>query len=145
LASEYINLTGLSGNDASGSSIDTPFHFSRAFAASSSFANTIKPNLYNNDPSNYDLNATGESSTGSYNWNYISTLDEDGSNIGGHIIIVRLRVNLDGTGVVEYVDPLAPNHNPSNRKFVSYTRLLNSMAMNGLANTSYDAISIGLK
>jgi hypothetical protein len=108
-------------------------------------------NLYNSDPSNYDLSATGEVSTGSYNWNYISTLDESPENstnklIGGHIIIiVRLRVNLDGTGVIEYVDPLAPNHNPSNRKFVSYTRLLNSMAMNGIYDTQYDAMSIGLK
>jgi hypothetical protein len=109
------------------------------------------PNLYNNDPSNYDLSATGEVSTGSYNWNYISTLDESPENstnklIGGHIIvIVRLRVNLDGTGVVEYVDPLADNHNPSNRKYVSYTRLLNSMAINGTYNSQYDAMSIALK
>lgn len=112
--------------------------------------------LYNNDMSNYDLTPSGEVRTPT-NANYISTADETPDSspnklIGGHIIIiVRLTVNLDGTGVVEYVDPLAHSrvdsngNSISNRKYVSYTRLLNSMAMNGLANTSYDAISIGLK
>jgi hypothetical protein len=110
------------------------------------------PSLYNNDVKNYDLSPSGETSGNkASNWNYITRLDESPENasnklVGGHIIIiVKLTVNLDGTGIIEYVDPLSHNHDPSNRKYVSYTRLLYSMAMNGEANTSYDAISIGLK
>jgi hypothetical protein len=101
-------------------------------------------NLYSSTAGiNLDLNYSGETTKGT-NTNYISTADES-SSVGGHIIvIVKITVNLDDTGVVEYVDPLAKPHSPSNRRYVSYTRLLDAMAMNG-SNTQYDAVSIGLK
>lgn len=104
-------------------------------------------NLYSSTNGiNPDLNSSGEITSGT-NRNYISTADES-SSVGGHIIvIIKITVNsLDGTGIVEYIDPLAKPtaNNASNRRYVSYTRLLDAMKMNG-ANTQYDAVSIGLK
>lgn len=102
------------------------------------------------DPANNpDLNPTGTVTTGA-NKNYMTDRDESVYGVGGHIIvIVKITVNLsDGTGVVEYIDPLAKprfdvNGNPlSNRRYVSYTRLLNSMSSNG-SSSNYDVISIG--
>jgi hypothetical protein len=104
-------------------------------------------NLYSSTNGiNPDLNSSGEIINGT-NRNYISTADEN-SSVGGHIIvIIKITVSsLDGTGVVEYIDPLAKTRPTglSNRRYVSYTRLLDAMKMNG-ANTQYDAVSIGLK
>lgn len=100
-------------------------------------------NYYYNNSSNPDLNASGDVASGT-NKNYITTNTSNGTTIGGHIIlIIRIVVNNnDGTGIVEYIDPLAITKPTgiSNRRYVSYTRLLNSMVANGSPN--YDAISI---
>lgn len=92
-----------------------------------------------------DLNPTGTVTTGS-NKNYMTDKPESTYAVVGHIIlIVKITVNLStGEGVVEYIDPLALTRiSPlSNRRYVSYTRLLNSMSANG-STANYDAISVG--
>lgn len=101
-------------------------------------------NLYGTS-NNSDLNASGNTTTGT-NKNYISVNDES-TTVGGHIILLlRLATNPDGTGIVEYIDPLAQTKptGVSNKKYVSFSRLLTSIQMNG-NNTYYDAISIGKK
>lgn len=98
---------------------------------------------------NPDLNPTGTVTTG-LNKNYMTDRDESVYAVIGHIIvIVKITVSLTtGEGIVEYIDPLAKprfdtNGIPlSNRRYVSYTRLLNSMASNG-STANYDAISVG--
>lgn len=104
-------------------------------------------NLYSNGSSNKDLNVTGNVVTGS-NRNYIVSLNENGSNVGGHIIVIVKFVQraADGSGYIEYLDPIANTRTGglSNRRYVSFTRLLDSMAWNGVNDTQYDAISLGL-
>lgn len=117
-----------------------------AYAYAPSVVNNA--NLYgtNNNP---DLNPDNDITTGS-NRNYISNFDEGGSGstkIGGHIIVLlRLVTNPDGTGIVEYIDPLAQTKpaGVSNKRYVSFTRLLNSMKYNGVY-LDYDAVSIAKK
>ena len=100
---------------------------------------------------NPDLNDTGTVTTGS-NKNYIKDRDESVYGVGGHIIvIIKITVNLSTFhGIVEYIDPLAKtrydvNGNPlSNRRFVSYTRLLDSMSSNG-NSSNYDVMTVGKK
>ncbi len=102
-------------------------------------------NFFSNTSINGDLNPTGNVTSGTYR-NYISTLDE-GGNVGGHMIIVVKFVQTasDGNGYIEYIDPIAKTRiGLSNRRFVSFTRLLDAMKMNG-NNSNYDAISIGNK
>lgn len=101
-------------------------------------------NLYYNSSKNPDLNDSGSKSS-----NYIS-IKEEGGSIHGHIIIIT-KVTIDndiGTGIVEYIDPLSKTKSSSsyksNRRYVSYTRLLNSMSVNG-GSAYYDALSVGEK
>jgi len=101
-------------------------------------------NLYYKTSKNTDLNDSGSKSS-----NYISIKEEAG-NIHGHIIIItKIIIDNDiGTGIVEYIDPLSQTRESSsytsNRRYVSYSRLLNSMSVNG-SSANYDAISIGEK
>ncbi len=118
-------------------------------------------NLYLNSSSNPDLDPTSETSytyiTTKYGVYQKATAANPNacrgmnltttSGVYGHIIvIVRLVTNADGTGTVEYIDPIA-NTKPSgtsNKRYVSFTRLLNSMSVNGCSN-NYDALAIGKK
>lgn len=113
-------------------------------------------NLYLNSSSNPDLDPTSETTStyittkyGSYQKtnNCRGTSLITTSGVYGHIILlVRLVTNPDGTGTVEYIDPIA-NTKPSgtsNKRYVSFTRLLNSMSVNGCSN-NYDALAIGKK
>lgn len=109
------------------------------------------PNLYVNSSSNPDLVSQGNvtSSSSGNARNYISDANESSTGPAGHIIVV-LRLVIDnntGSGVVEYIDPLAkPRPNgQSNKRYVSFTRLLNSMKLNGVNDSVYDAISIAMK
>jgi hypothetical protein len=105
-------------------------------------------NLYSNNSTNPDLQATN--SGASY---YITSEKghyQTGGNslVGGHwILIIKITIdNASGSGVVEYIDPLADNRSPSsNRKFMNYTRLLDSNKINGNGQTTYDAIVFGVK
>lgn len=113
-------------------------------------------NLYLNSSSNPDLEATSESTStyittkyGIYQKtnNCRGTILTTSSGVYGHIIVlIRLVTNSDGTGTVEYIDPIASTKpsGVSNRKYVSFTRLLNSMSINGCSN-NYDALAIGKK
>jgi hypothetical protein len=105
-----------------------------------------EPYFYTNSSLvNADLIATGNTKLGTKK-NYITTLNENGSTVGGHIIVIVKFVQTasDGSGYIEYIDPLANAHSPSNRRFVSFTRLLDSMAWNGDSNTAYDALALGI-
>lgn len=100
-------------------------------------------NLYYNSSKNPDLNDSGSKSN-----NYVSIKEEKKGSIAGHIIIIT-KVTIDndiGTGIVEYIDPLSKTKSSSsyksNRRYVSYTRLLNSMSVNG-DSPNYDALSVG--
>lgn len=115
-------------------------------------------NRYSNSSLNPDMDPTSETSTTYVTTkygNYQKTADCRGTGlsttarVAGHIIvIVKITVNnIDGTGVVEYIDPLASTRVPygtSNRRYMSYTRLLNSMEKNGCSN-KYNALFVGLK
>ncbi len=101
--------------------------------------------FYTNTSSiNSDMKPTGNTKIGT-NPNYITGLNENGSTIGGHIIVlVRfVQTAADGSGYVEYIDPLANAYSPSNRRYVSFSRLLDSMMWNGDGNTTYDALTLG--
>lgn len=76
---------------------------------------------------------------------YITVQDESKKLKLGHVIlIISIETNQTGDGVVAYIDPLAKSKSPSNRKYVKYSTLLNSMKISG-SNDYYDAIAIGLK
>jgi hypothetical protein len=97
-----------------------------------------------NSSLNGDLNSGSDLTSGNYR-NYISSSDE-GGKVGGHIIVLVkfVQTAVDGSGYVEYIDPIAPLHSPSNRRYVSFSRLLDAIKMNG-NNTYYDAFSLGVK
>ena len=115
-------------------------------------------NLYLNSSVNPDLNPTSETTATYITTNkygvYQKTSSCRGISLGtttgvyGYIIvIVKITVNnIDGTGIVEYIDPIATSkpYGVSNRRYMSYTRLLESMKINGCYD-AYDAISVGLK
>lgn len=99
---------------------------------------TVNNNLlYQNSSNNPDV---------SYgNSLYISESDETPNSIGAHIIlIIRIDKDINGNGIVQYIDPLAITRSSSNRKHVLYSKLLNSNQISG-NNSYYDAISVGLK
>jgi hypothetical protein len=102
--------------------------------------------FWSNDGSvNADMKMTGNIKTGAMP-NYITGLNENGTTIGGHIIILTkfVQTHLDGSGYIEYIDPVASSHSPSNRRYVSFTRLLDSMMWNGSGDNMYDALSLGI-
>lgn len=105
-------------------------------------------NLYSNNSTNPDLQ-DGNSGSSYYITPEKGYYQIDGNSlVGGHwILIVKITVdNATGNGIVEYIDPLADNRSPnSNRKFMSYTRLLDSIKINGNNQTAYDAITFGAK
>lgn len=87
---------------------------------------------------------------------YISAEPEEGSrSVGGHVIVlIAINTDATGDGVVTYIDPLAKTRNGSNRRYVKYSLLLNSMLVSGsvqynkkdkMSKNCYDAFSIGLK
>lgn len=87
---------------------------------------------------------------------YISAESEEGSrSVGGHVIVlIAINTDATGDGVVTYIDPLANTRNGSNRRYVKYSLLLNSMLVSGsvqydkkdkISKNCYDAFSIGLK
>lgn len=91
--------------------------------------------LFQNTSSNPDLSSTASS------LNYIKT---SGGN--GHVILViRIDKNDNSSegGVVTYIDPLSTTRSPSNRKYVSYKRFLDSMLANN--SQSYPMTAIALK
>lgn len=102
-------------------------------------------NFYLNASTNGDLNAGSDITSGTYR-NYISSSDE-GGKVGGHIIVILKFVQTasDGSGYIEYIDPIATTRpfGVSNRRYVSFTRLLDAIKMNG-NNTFYDAFAIGI-
>ena len=101
--------------------------------------NTVNnSSLYLNNSSNPDLGSSPS---------YISTNNE-GSTVGGHVIlIIGIETNHTGDGVVTYIDPLAitRSNGLSNRRYVKYSTLLNSMKISGSDDDAYDAISVGLR
>ena len=126
-----------------------------------SWSRVNNSNLYLNSSSNPDLSPTAETSstyitTNKYGLYQKSTSTTScrgvnlvtTSGVYGHIIvIIKITVNnIDGTGIVEYIDPMADSkpYGVSNRRYMSYTRLLESMKINGCYN-AYDAISVGLR
>jgi hypothetical protein len=93
--------------------------------------------LFQNSSNNPDL-SSGSSL-------YISENNESTNNIGAHVIlIIRLDKDVTGDGIVQYIDPLSITRSGSNRKYVRYSKLLNSNLISGY-NYYYDAISVGLK
>lgn len=78
--------------------------------------------------------------------------EENNSNIGGHVIVlIAINTDATGDGIVTYLDPLAKTRNGSNRRYVKYSLLLDSMAESGTTLIDgrnrvnyYDAFSIGL-
>ena len=78
--------------------------------------------------------------------------EENSSNIGGHVIVlIAINTDATGDGVVTYLDPLAKTRSGSNRRYVKYSLLLDSMAESGTTLIDgrnrvnyYDAFSIGL-
>lgn len=79
--------------------------------------------------------------------------EENSSNIGGHVIVlIAINTDATGDGIVTYLDPFAKTRNGSNRRYVKYSLLLDSMAESGTTLIDgrnrvnyYDAFSIGLK
>lgn len=78
--------------------------------------------------------------------------EENSSNIGGHVIVlITINTDTTGDGRVTYLDPLAKTRNGSNRCYVKYSLLLDSVAESGTTLIDgrnrvnyYDAFSIGL-
>lgn len=73
---------------------------------------------------------------------YVSTHEGDGKHV---ILIIAIETNHTGDGVVTYIDPLALTRNASNRRYVKYSTLLNSMKIASESKKHYNAIAIGLK
>lgn len=91
------------------------------------------PLLYVKDASNPDLT------------NYPSYISPNHG--GGHVIvIIAIEVDNSGDGIVTYIDPLAKTraNGRSNKRYVRYSTLLNSMKASSSDNASYNAIAIGL-
>lgn len=104
-------------------------------AYTTDYATVNQDVLFQNTSSNPDLSSTASS------LNYIKT---SGGN--GHVILViRIDKNDNSSegGVVTYIDPLSTTRSPSNRKYVSYKRFLDSMLANN--NQSYPMTAIALK
>lgn len=79
--------------------------------------------------------------------------EENSSSIGGHVIVlIAINTDATGDGVIIYLDPLAKTRSGSNRRYVKYSLLLDSMAESGTTLIDgrnrvnyYDTFSIGLK
>lgn len=95
---------------------------------------------FDNNSSNPDYQLVENTST-----NYISTLDEGGASgkVAGHfVIITKVIKNTSSSGsMIEYIDPMAYDHSPSNRRYCNYDRFIASMKNNG-NNSLIDAMSI---
>lgn len=66
-----------------------------------------------------------------------------GYGVGGHIIIIiAIKKNPDGSGVVTYIDPISKSHSPSNRKYVNYARFLDAVNSSTTNNNYYQCLSI---
>lgn len=100
------------------------------------------PIFFSADPNvNPDLSTVENSSS-----NYISQSDEGGKVDGHFVLVTRLyRANSSpDNSYVEYIDPIAQEHSPSNRRYCNLARFVQAMKMNG--NNSYiDAMSIYAK
>lgn len=104
-------------------------------AYTSDYATPNQSVLFQNNTSNPDLSSTASS------LNYIKT-----SGGSGHVILViRIDKNNNSSegGVVTYIDPLSTTRSPSNRKYVSYKRFLDSMLANNI--NCYPMTAIALK
>lgn len=157
----------VSANATQSSDRSLTYHFIKDALAANKFviafvnmygssARVNNSNLYVNSSVNPDLDPTSETSSiymttkyGAYQKepNCRGTSLSTTSGVFGHIIlIVGLVTNPDGSGVVEYIDPIAqtrPN-GASNKRYASFTRVLNSMSVNGCSN-NYDVFSVAKK
>ncbi|AKH32917.1 hypothetical protein XF24_00589 [candidate division SR1 bacterium Aalborg_AAW-1] len=99
--------------------------------------------LYSNlSSTNGDLSPSGNMNMG-IKPNYISTLNENNNTIKTNFIVIIkfVQTTADGNGVVHYIDPLASAHTPSDVKYVSMFRLLDSMKWSQTDN-DYSALAL---
>ena len=64
---------------------------------------------------------------------------------GGHVILIigiTVKQEWGNDGIVCYIDPLAIDHYPSNRRYVRYSKLLNSIE--SAEGNNYKFITVGL-
>lgn len=108
----------------------------------------INANIYNYSTVNNTLLYQNSSNNPDVSYGtslYVSENDESTNGIGAHVIlIIRIDKDINGNGIVQYIDPLAITRSNSNRKYMLYSKLLNSNQVSG-NNSYYDAISVGLK
>ena len=106
-------------------------------------SNANSESLYSNlSSTNGDLSPSGNMNMG-IKPNYITTLNENNNTIKTNFIVIIKFVQTisDSNGVVQYIDPLASAHTPSDVKYVSMFRLLDSMKWSQTDN-DYSALAL---
>lgn len=112
--------------------------YNNCFVLVSLNANVLNINIVNNQLL-YQKNGSNPDLTSSPS--YISP----NYNSGHVVLIISIEIDASGDGIVTYLDPLAKTKtNQSNRRYVKYSTLLNSMKSSSSDNNSYNAIAIGL-
>jgi len=106
-------------------------------------SNLVHNNEYYSTSSSVNPDVDGSTLPQKYIVSQAIGTSSNGYGVGGHVIIITglNKNNPAGTGMITYIDPISKGHSPSNRKYVSYTRLLDSIIANSSGGYRVLAIS----